>query len=92
MLNLQNDMSRVQKLLLRFPVDFETPFPKVTCNAISNFAKTGSLNCSYDTKVRMLTITDGFPLKNKSFTFTVSGITNPESAGPTGLYSISSYT
>lgn len=90
-MSIQNSVSSVGKLIVRFPADFETPFVGIRCQAKLNFAMTGDLPCSYDSKVRMLTITDGFPLKARYFEFSVSGITNPAASGTSGLYSVGTY-
>lgn len=90
-MSIQNSVSSVGKLIVRFPSDFETPFTNLKCQAKLNFATTGNIACSYDSKVRMLTITDGFPLKARFFEFSVSGISNPTSSGTSGLYSVGTY-
>ena len=90
-MSIQNNVSSVGKLIVRFPADFETPFDNVRCTAKLNFNKNGPILCSYDPQVRILTITDGFPLKARFFEFSVSGIQNPVSSGTSGLYSVGTY-
>ena len=51
------------KLMVRFPEDYETPFAQdLDCQAIQNFNKSGKLECEYMEDVRMLKVTNGFPL------------------------------
>ena len=47
------------KIVMRFPVDFETTFENPGCEAIRGFSS--ALICEYKSSVRLLTITGGFP-------------------------------
>lgn len=49
------------KIVIRFPIDFETQFSNPVCTAISGFASTGVINCDYVPSVRLLSLTTGFP-------------------------------
>ena len=49
------------KIVVRFPADFVDAFTSPTCTAVSGFTSTGALTCSYNSDVRILTISSGFP-------------------------------
>lgn len=84
------------KIVIRFPADFVDSFTSPSCTAISGFTSTGSINCSYNPTVRILTISSGFPAPPAGtiateMKFSVAGITNPRYAATTGSFTINSY-
>ena len=81
------------KIVIRFPHEFEDAFTP-TCDAISGFSS--ALVCSYNSSVRILTISSGFPAPvalsdPTEIIFTVSGVTNPRFAATTETFTINSY-
>ena len=84
------------KIVVRFPSNFVNAFSSPTCTAVSGFTSSGSLTCSYNSQVRILTISSGFPAPpvgtiTTEVVFTVSGITNPPYAATTDTFTVSSY-
>lgn len=79
------------KIVMRFPVEFETTFENPVCEAIRGFS--GALVCEYKSSVRLLTITGGFPsiATPTEIEFSVAGITNPKYAATTGVFTVDSY-
>ena len=79
---------------MRFPIDFETQFTNPICTAVSGFATTGLLDCTYVPSVRLLSITTGFPtiFNPTEVVFIVSGVTNPKYATQSAVFTVDSYT
>ncbi|CDW80260.1 UNKNOWN [Stylonychia lemnae] len=86
-LSSQQQFYQNGRLLIIFPQDFTfTSTQALTCADDSGT----NLNCAFNYQARLVTITSG--LKNlASFTFSISGITNPGVAVETGYFTFRSY-